>query len=170
MALKYAKSKFAAQGRDVIWKPNLTVAAVIEEKGRFLLVEEISDNEIVINQPAGHVEFGESLTQAVVRETLEETGYHFAPEALIGVYYWHARTNNTTYLRFAFTGKLIGHEPDRPLDDGILNATWLTRDALSAQETRHRSPIVIRCVDDYLAGIRHPLELITTLIPLNTTS
>jgi 8-oxo-dGTP pyrophosphatase MutT (NUDIX family) len=146
----------------VAWKPNVTVAAIIEKDGRFLFVEEVSDDEVVINQPAGHVERGESLTQAVTRETLEETGYHFAPEALVGIYYWHAHRKGITYLRFAFTGRLIGYESDRPLDDGILRATWFTRDELVGEVARHRSPVVVRCLDDYLAGKRYPLELLTT--------
>jgi 8-oxo-dGTP pyrophosphatase MutT (NUDIX family) len=151
------------EGSYLTWKPNVTVAAIIEKNGRFLFVEEISGDEVVINQPAGHVERGESLAQAVVRETLEETGYHFVAEALVGIYYWHAPRIGKTYLRFAFAGQLTGHEPDRPLDDGILHTTWLTRDALAAEVARHRSPIVIRCIDDYLAGKRYPLDLITSL-------
>lgn len=145
------------------WKPNVTVAAVIEKDGRFLFVEEISGDEIVINQPAGHVEPGETLLEAVTRETLEETGYHFSPQMLVGIYYWHAQRRGITYMRFTFTGQLTGHEPDRPLDDGILRAVWLTRAALSSESAPHRSPIVTRCVDDYLAGKRYPLELVTTL-------
>jgi 8-oxo-dGTP pyrophosphatase MutT (NUDIX family) len=109
------------------WKPNVTVAALIEKDGRYLFVEEESGGEVVINQPAGHVERGESLTQAVTRETLEETGYHFAPEALVGIYYWHALRKGITYLRFAFTGRILAHEPNRPLDEGILRASWFTR-------------------------------------------
>lgn len=144
------------------WKPNVTVAAVIEQDGRFLFVEEISGNDIVINQPAGHVEAGETLLEAVIRETLEETGHHFAPEALVGIYYWHAQHKGITYLRFTFSGRLTGHEPDRPLDEGILRAVWLTRDALVAESVRHRTPIVMRCLDDYLAGKRYPLDVVTT--------
>ncbi|MBA2689260.1 MAG: NUDIX hydrolase [Burkholderiales bacterium] len=145
------------------WKPNVTVAAVIEKDGRFLFVEERSGSDIVINQPAGHVEPGESLLEAVARETLEETGHHFVPEKLVGVYYWHAQRKGITYMRFTFTGRLTGHEPSRPLDQGILRAVWLTPDRLAADAARHRSPIVTRCVEDYLAGKRYPLELVTTL-------
>ena len=145
------------------WKPNVTVAAVIEKEGRFLFVEETSEQDIVINQPAGHVEFGESLIEAVIRETLEETAYHFVPQSLVGIYYWHAPRKGITYLRFAFTGQLTGHDPNRQLDDGILGATWLSRDMLLAESSRHRSPIVVSCVDDYLAGKRYPLDIVTTL-------
>lgn len=145
------------------WKPNVTVAAVIEDKGQFLFVEEMSDQGIVINQPAGHVEFGETLTAAVIRETLEETAHQFIPEAIIGIYYWHAPQKGLTYLRFAFTGKLTGRDPHRQLDEGILRCTWLSRDMLLAEAPRHRSPIVMSCVDDYLANKRYPLDLITTI-------
>jgi 8-oxo-dGTP pyrophosphatase MutT (NUDIX family) len=147
----------------VTWKPNVTVAAVIEQEGRFLFVEETSSDGIVINQPAGHLEAGETLLEAVVRETLEETGYHFLPEALVGIYYWHAQRKGITYMRFAFCGKVTRHEADRPLDDGILRATWMTRETLLAESARHRTPIVLRCLDDYLAGKHYPLDAVTTL-------
>ena len=147
------------------WKPNVTVAAIVERDGRFLFVEEVSGDEIVINQPAGHVESGESLLDAVVRETLEETGYHFLPGHLVGIYYWHAARKGITYLRFAFSGTITGHDADRALDNGILRATWLTRDALVAESARHRTPVVMRCLDDYLAGKQYPLEMVTTLLP-----
>ncbi|MES2356056.1 MAG: NUDIX hydrolase [Pseudomonadota bacterium] len=144
------------------WKPNVTVAAVIEKDGRFLFVEENSGKQIVINQPAGHVEFGESFIQAVIRETLEETAYHFIPDTLIGIYYWHAQRKGITYLRLAYSGQITGHEPDRPLDEGILRTTWLTRHELVEQAARHRTPVVMRCLDDYIAGKRYPLDLITS--------
>lgn len=152
------------------WKPNVTVAAIIERGGRFLFVEETSGGNIVINQPAGHVEAGESLLDAVVRETLEETGYHFQPSYLVGIYYWHATRKGITYMRFAFSGTITGHDADRPLDEGILRATWLTRDALAAESARHRTPVVMCCLDDYLAGKQYPLETITTLLPGTKTS
>ena len=148
------------------WKPSVTVAAVIERDGRFLLVEEETAEGICLNQPAGHLEPGESLLAAAARETLEETAFAFAPTQLIGVYLWRsgapAAAIAATYLRFAFTGDLGTHDPGRPLDDGILRALWLTRDEIAARATEHRSPLVLRCVDDYLAGARYPLNLLFT--------
>jgi len=143
------------------WFPHVTVAAVIERDGKFLLVEEQADDALVINQPAGHWEAHESLIEAAVRETLEETAYHFQPKCLVGVYRWPHPQKDITYLRFAFTGDILSHAADRPLDNGILRALWLTPEELLAQSTRHRSPLVQRCVEDYLAGKRYPLELLT---------
>jgi len=145
----------------MIWKPNVTVAAVVERDGRFLLVEEETGDGIRFNQPAGHLDEGESLLQAVARETLEETAYHFEPRFLVGVYQWRRPAGDVTYLRFAFGGVVTGHEPERALDEGILRACWFTVDELAARSERHRSPLVVRCVEDYLAGRRHPLDLIT---------
>jgi ADP-ribose pyrophosphatase YjhB (NUDIX family) len=149
----------------MIWKPNVTVAAVIERKGRFLLVEEEVDGQAVLNQPAGHLDEGESLLEAVVRETLEETAWHFAPEALLGVYRWPHPDKPLTYLRFAFTGRVLHHEPDRSLDNGILRALWMTPEEIRRQGQRHRSPQVLRCIDDYLAGHRYPLDFLKDLAP-----
>lgn len=142
----------------MIWTPHVTVAAIVERDGRFLLVEEEVDNDIVLNQPAGHLEEHESLVAAVVRETLEETAWHFQPDALLGVYRWHNPRTQATYLRFAFTGILQQHEPQRPLDDGILRTHWFTAEEIRAMASRHRSPQVQQCVDDYLAGRRYPLD------------
>lgn len=147
------------------WKPAVTVAAIIERDGRFLLVEEETSDGICFNQPAGHLDPNESLTQAVVRETLEEAAHDFAPTALIGMYmsrYLSSRTGiEVTYLRFAFTGEL-GAKYDQPLDVGILRTVWMTYDELVACQDRHRSPLVLQCVDDYLAGKRAPLSLLYT--------
>ena len=145
----------------MIWKPNVTVAAVIERDGKFLLVEEETMHGIRFNQPAGHLEANESLAAAVVRETLEESAYHFTPQYLLGIYRWHSPESDTTYLRFAFTGAISGHDSDRPLDAGILQAVWLSPDEIRATQARHRSPLILRCVEDYLAGKRYPLELLT---------
>ena len=145
----------------MVWKPNVTVAAVIARDGKFLLVEEETAQGARFNQPAGHLEADESLLAAVVRETLEESAYHFTPSHLIGIYRWHAAESDTTYLRFAFTGDITGQEADRALDTGILQAAWLTSDEIRANKTRHRSPLVLRCMEDYLAGKRYPLEIIT---------
>jgi len=145
----------------MIWKPNVTVAAVIERDGKFLLVEEETSQGVRFNQPAGHLEANESLPAGVAREVLEESAYSFTPEHLLGVYRWHAPESDTTYLRFAFTGAITGHDAARKLDTGIIRAVWLTPGEIRALQERHRSPLVLRCVEDYLAGKRYPLELIT---------
>lgn len=144
----------------MIWKPHVTVAAVVERDGKYLLVEEEVDAGLAFNQPAGHLEEGESLLAAVVRETLEETAYHFKPTHLVGVYNWHHPEKDITYLRFAFTGELRGYEAGRKLDDGIVGARWLTYEAVEATQARHRSPLILRCIDDLRAGKRFPLELL----------
>ncbi|MDD2915707.1 MAG: NUDIX hydrolase [Gallionella sp.] len=144
----------------MIWKPNVTVAAVMERDGKFLLVEEETSHGIRFNQPAGHLEADESLLAAVAREVLEESAYSFTPQHLLGIYRWHSSESDTTYLRFAFTGEITGHEPDRQLDTGILQAVWLAPDDIRAVQERHRSPLILRCVEDYLAGKRYPLELL----------
>lgn len=147
-----------------VWKPSVTVAAIIERQGRFLLVEEQSGDAIRINQPAGHLEPGESLLDAVVREALEESARVFTPTALVGTYLSRNVSSSrggmsVTYLRFAFTGT-VGEQLERALDDGILRTVWLTRDELAACAERHRSPLVLRCVNDYLRGQQAPLELV----------
>lgn len=148
-----------------VWKPSVTVAAIIERDGRFLLVEEETSDGVRFNQPAGHLDPNESLIEAVTRETLEEAAHDFSPTALVGMYmsrYVSSRTGKeVTYLRFAFCGNL-GQAHDRELDEGILRTVWMTRDELLACEEKHRSPLVLRCVDDYLAGKRAPLSLIYT--------
>ena len=145
----------------MIWKPNVTVAAVIEQEGKFLLVEEQTEQGLLFNQPAGHLEANESLVNATVRETLEESAYQFLPQHLVGIYRWHATTSDTTYLRFAFTGLILTHYPERTLDEGIVRAVWMSPDEIRASQSRHRSPLILRCVEDYLAGKRYPLELLT---------
>lgn len=145
----------------MIWKPNVTVAAVLERDGKFLLVEEETGQGILFNQPAGHLEPGESPAYAVTREVLEESAYDFEPQHLLGIYRWHSKVSDTTYLRFAFTGRILAHHPERELDTGILRAVWMTLDEVRATQSRHRSPLILRCVEDYLAGKRYPLEIIT---------
>jgi len=148
-----------------VWKPSVTVAAIIERDGRFLLVEEETSDGIRFNQPAGHLDPNESLMEAVARETMEEAAHEFSPTALIGMYmsrYVSSRTSTeVTYLRFAFCGEL-GARHERALDHGILRTVWMTRDEMLECEEKHRSPLVLRCVDDYLAGKRAPLSLIYT--------
>ncbi|HEY6094089.1 MAG TPA: NUDIX hydrolase [Gallionellaceae bacterium] len=145
----------------MIWKPNVTVAAVIEQDGKFLLVEEHTSQGLRFNQPAGHLEANESLLAAVAREALEETAYDFEPQHVLGIYRWHSTAADVTYLRFAFTGKLLAHHAERPLDEGIVHAVWMTPEEIRATTERHRSPLILRCVEDYLAGKRYPLELLT---------
>jgi len=139
---------------------SVTVAAMAEREGRFLVVEEETDEGIRLNQPAGHLEPDESLVEAVVRETLEETAYGFVPRSLLGVYRWRHPAKGVSYVRFAFVGEVTGPETGRALDAGILRALWLTPAELSAQAARHRSPLVQRCIQDYLAGRRFPLDVL----------
>lgn len=150
---------------STIWKPSVTVAAIIERDQQFLLVEEETSDGIRFNQPAGHLDPGESLVEAVAREALEETAHEFTPESLVGVYMSRYKSNRTnedvTYLRFTFAGTL-GVAHDRPLDEGILRTVWMSRDELVACRDKHRSPLVLQCVDDYLAGRRYPLSLAHT--------
>ncbi len=167
---------------DVRWKPSVTVAAVIEREGRFLMVEEHTAQGLRLNQPAGHLDPGESLIQAVVREVLEETACRFVPQALLGVYLARlqrplaadqacadvarggvattapAAGEDITYLRFAFVGTVGEPEPGRALDQPIVRTLWLSADELRAQPQRHRSPLLLRCLDDHAAGLRYPLE------------
>jgi ADP-ribose pyrophosphatase YjhB (NUDIX family) len=144
----------------MIWKPNVTVAAVVHRDGKFLLVEEETEAGLAFNQPAGHLEKGEALVDAVVRETLEETAYHFRPTHLVGVYNWQHPLKDVTYLRFAFAGELRGYDAGRQLDAGIVGARWLTLDEIRATQERHRSPLILRCCEDWLAGKRYPLDLL----------
>ncbi|TDR80032.1 NUDIX hydrolase [Paludibacterium purpuratum] len=143
------------------WKPHVTVAAVIERDGRFLLVRERTADGIRYNQPAGHLEHGETLIDAVAREALEETGWQVKPQALLGIYQAESLDGTITYLRFAFICQAEREQPNHPLDDGILDTHWLT--PTEVRERELRSPTVLRCIDDYLAGQRYPLSLIQTL-------
>ncbi|MDH5710931.1 MAG: NUDIX hydrolase [Gammaproteobacteria bacterium] len=144
------------------WKPHATVAAIIEDNGKFLMVEEKINGKIVYNQPAGHLDPNEDLIEAVIRETQEETGWQFTPEALVGIYLWQQPGTHKAFLRFAFTGSCSNHQPDQPLDEGILQALWLSRDELLGN-IKLRSPMVIKNIDDYLAGQRYPLDILTTV-------
>jgi ADP-ribose pyrophosphatase YjhB (NUDIX family) len=143
-----------------VWKPNVTVAALIEREGRFLLVEEETEGGLRFNQPAGHLDERESLVAACARETLEETAWGFTPTALVGIYQWQRPQGDITYLRFAFSGELGAYEEGRELDTGIRCAVWMTPDEIRATTERHRSPLVWQCVADYQAGRRFPLELL----------
>ena len=148
------------RAKDARWCPNVTVAAVIERDGRFMLVEEETDAGLRFNQPAGHLDDGESLIAAASREALEETAHHFTPEWLVGIYQWPRPDGALTYLRFAFGGVLGDAVAGRALDTGIQRVVWMTPDELRACVERHRSPLVMQCVDDWLAGCRHPLSLL----------
>ena len=145
----------------MIWKPHVTVAAVIEHDGKFLLVEENTSQGLLFNQPAGHLEPNESLIAGVTREVLEESARDFIPQYLIGIYRWHSTAADTTYLRFAFGGQVTQYYPERTLDEGIVHAVWMSPEEIRASQSRHRSPLILRCVEDYLAGKRYPLEILT---------
>ena len=151
---------------NIQWKPSVTVAAIIERDGRYLLVEEHTPEGLRLNNPAGHLEPGESPLQAVVREALEETGCDFAPQALVGVYLSRftrpASGEDVTYLRLAFAGSVGEPRPDRRLDAEIVHTLWLTPGQIAAERARHRSPLLMRCIDDHRAGRRYPLELLVT--------
>jgi phosphatase NudJ len=148
------------------WKTSVTVAAIVERDGRYLLVEERTPEGLKLNNPAGHLDPGESPLQAVLRETLEETARRFTPSALVGVYLSRAHraepASDITYLRLAFSGDVGEPLPGHTLDPDIVRTLWLTPDELCACAERHRSPLVMRCVDDHRAGRRHPLDLIGT--------
>jgi 8-oxo-dGTP pyrophosphatase MutT (NUDIX family) len=141
-----------------IWKPSVTVAAVIERHGRFLLVQERIAGHLVLNQPAGHLDPGESLAHACRREVLEETAHRFEPTALVGIYRWRDPKKDFTFLRFAFRGN-VGAAEDRVLDKEIVAVHWLTPQELEDRKAEHRSPLVQQCVDDFLAGRSFPLDV-----------
>jgi len=144
------------------WAPRATVATVVEQDGRVLLVEERIDGRAVLNQPAGHLEPGESLAEAALRETLEESGWTVELTGLIGCYQWTA-PDGTAFLRFCFAARPLQHDPARPLDSGIERALWLHPDALRAAPERLRSPLVLQAVEDHLGGRRHPLDVLQVL-------
>jgi NADH pyrophosphatase NudC (nudix superfamily) len=147
----------------MIWKPHVTVAAVIESGSRFLLVRECVNDQTVYNQPAGHLEHGESLVATVVRETREETGWHFEPESIIGLYRWLHPGRGKTYLRVAFAGRGVRQDAERLLDPEIEEVLWMSVAELRRQAGSLRSPMVLRTIEDYLAGIRFPLSLLSDI-------
>jgi 8-oxo-dGTP pyrophosphatase MutT (NUDIX family) len=142
------------------WSPHITVASVLEQNQTFLFVEEKIDGQLVLNQPAGHWEQGESILEASIRETLEETAWHYRPTHLVGIYQWTHPQSSQTYLRFCLTGELLEHEPQRKLDVGILRAVWLSHEELINRSVQHRSPLVRQCLDDYINGKRFDISLL----------
>jgi 8-oxo-dGTP pyrophosphatase MutT (NUDIX family) len=146
-------------------RPRVTVAAIAGQGGKYLFVEErLADGGLVINQPAGHVECDESLLEAVIRETLEETGRQFTPEALVGIYQWGAPMSDRNFLRVCFAGTVGESVAEARLDPDIERALWLSPRELASESGRLRSPLVARCLDDYLAGERYPLSLCKSLL------
>jgi 8-oxo-dGTP pyrophosphatase MutT (NUDIX family) len=144
-------------------RPAVTVAAVVAEGDRYLVVEEVTRAGLRLNQPAGHLEAGEAIAAAAARETLEETGYRVRPTALVGIYRWESPDTGITFIRFAFAADVLAHEPERPLDEGIVRALWLSHAEIVAQRERHRSPLVLRCLDDFRAGRRLPLDIVSEI-------
>jgi|SRR5580765_4792692 8-oxo-dGTP pyrophosphatase MutT (NUDIX family) len=154
----------SAVSADTVWRPRVTVATIVCREDRFLLVEEDIRGEIVLNQPAGHLEQNETLLDAAVRETLEETGWTIELTDFIGVYQWNTPDGSAEYLRFTFAAHPVRHDTQRALDDGILHALWLTREEIAQQANRHRNPMVLGNIDDWLAGKRYPLDMIQSYL------
>jgi len=148
----------------MVWKPHVTVAAVIEQNNRFLLVEETTSNGLAFNQPAGHLEAGESLLEAVKREVREETAWRFEPQALVAVQLWRKNADFPSFLRFCFTGSVHSHDPEQTLDKGIIATHWLTQLEIELRSERLRSPLVWRCIEEYRQGSRYPLSLLQSFL------
>jgi ADP-ribose pyrophosphatase YjhB (NUDIX family) len=146
-----------------VWRPDVTVATIVPRDGRFLLVEETVQGRLVLNQPAGHLEANESVHAAACRETLEETGWTVELTGLVAIYQWSNVTEDAHFVRFTFVGTPVDHDPERPLDDGIVRACWLTRDEIAERHAQLRSPMVLRGVDDYLAGRHLPLDAVVAI-------
>ncbi len=146
------------------WKPHVTVASIVEKDDQFLCIKELIDGKAMINQPAGHLDPNESLIDAVIRETQEETGYTIVPESLVGVYKWKHPTKDKTFIRFVFSANVVDHDPNQELDDGILEAVWPTEEELKNSDIPLRSPMVLQAICDYRDGKRYPLDLVQDLI------
>lgn len=147
----------------MVWKPHVTVAAIVEQDGRFLMVEEESGGKVVLNQPAGHLEPDESVIDACVRETLEETGWTIRPESLVGSYLWMQPDSGETMLRFCFRARCERYDPHLSLDEGIIRAVWMTYEELLAQSGALRSPLVLRCIQDARSGKAYPMEMFSVV-------
>ena len=145
---------------SVEWQPHVVVASIVEREGRYLIVEEMIAGERRLNQPAGHWERGETLLEAVRRETLEESAWDIEPRSFLGIYIWQPASLPYPFVRFAFVADAVQHHPDRKLDDGILRALWLTPEELRARGSELRSPSVLQCIDDHRAGRTYPLSMI----------
>lgn len=152
--------------KQMVWKPHVTVAAIIAREGRFLFVEEQTSSGLRFNQPAGHLEENESLIDAVKREVAEETGWQFEPEHIVSIQLWRKSPRAPTFLRCLFSGQCHSHNTDQELDDGIVATHWLTREEIYGQKHRLRSPLVLIGVDDYLAGQRYPLSFVNSFLDL----
>jgi 8-oxo-dGTP pyrophosphatase MutT (NUDIX family) len=148
----------------MVWKPHVTVAAVIERDHRFLLVEEHTPDGLQFNQPAGHLEQHEDFISAVKREVYEETAWQFEPEYLLAVQLWRKTPDHSTFLRLCFSGHCHSHEPNKTLDEGIVTTHWLTRKEIVEQSHRLRSPLVLFSIDEYLSGQHYPLSLLKNLL------
>lgn len=151
----------------MVWKPHVTVAAIIERDQRFLLVEEETPRGLQFNQPAGHFEENEDLIAAVKREVQEETAWQFEPEHIISLQLWRRTPDYPTFLRICFSGSCHSHNPEQSLDSGIVATHWLTRDEVALQQARLRSPLVLIGIDEYLSGQRHPLSLLKSFLDLD---
>ena len=149
---------------DSIWRPDVTVATIVPRDGKYLLVEEIVRGELVLNQPAGHLEANESLHDAARRETLEETGWTVELDGLVAVYQW-SNGDDAHFVRFTFAARALSRDETRQLDDGIVRACWLDRNEIAARQSQLRSPMVLRGIDDYVAGRRFPLDTIVAIPP-----
>ena len=150
------------ENTDAIWRPDVTVATIVPRDGRFLIVEERVRGELVLNQPAGHLEPEETLADAARRETAEETGWSVEIEHVVGIYQW-SNAEGEHFIRFTFAARALQHDPLQPLDDGIVRAIWLTRDEIASGRVRPRSPMVLRGIDDWLGGQRLPLAAVQSL-------
>ncbi|MFU8788619.1 MAG: NUDIX hydrolase [Methylobacter sp.] len=151
----------------MVWKPHVTVAAVIEQDQRFLFVEEETTSGLQFNQPAGHLEAGEDLITAVKREVQEETGWQFEPEHIVSIQLWRKNPDSPSFVRVCFSGYCHSHNPTQTLDEGIVATHWLTHDEIQAEHHRLRSPLVLISIDEYLSGQRHPLSLLKSFIDLD---
>ena len=151
----------------MVWKPHVTVAAIIEQDQRFLFVEEETSLGLQFNQPAGHLEAGEDLIAAVRREVLEETAWQFEPESIVSIQLWRKNPDFPSFVRVCFSGRCHSHNPTQALDEGIVATHWLTRDEIEAERHRLRSPLVLISVDEYLSGQRYPLSLLKSFIDLD---